>query len=128
MENFFCEPDFNLDTILDFDPTFLEPACLVLPVHQIVQTALNVPAGTIPVNLAPEPVVYKRKPVKRKPISSIGKYSPEERREKIIRYKQKRKNIVHKVQYPVRKKLADNRPRVGGRFVASNERVVTPLQ
>uniref|UniRef100_A0A7S3LIG6 CCT domain-containing protein n=1 Tax=Aplanochytrium stocchinoi TaxID=215587 RepID=A0A7S3LIG6_9STRA len=49
----------------------------------------------------------------------IGKYTPEERLERIKRFMEKRKNRVwmKKVKYGCRKKLADSRPRVKGRFV-----------
>jgi len=49
----------------------------------------------------------------------IGGYSLEQRRQRIIRFLEKRKNRVwmKKVKYGCRKKLADSRPRVKGRFV-----------
>jgi hypothetical protein len=52
----------------------------------------------------------------------IGKYTLEERRMRILRYRQKRheRNFDRKIKYACRKTLADSRPRVRGRF-AKNE-------
>mmetsp|Transcript_11638 Transcript_11638/g.18578 ORF Transcript_11638/g.18578 Transcript_11638/m.18578 type:complete len:650 (-) Transcript_11638:2956-4905(-) len=49
----------------------------------------------------------------------IGGYTLQQRRERITRFLEKRKNRVwmKKVKYGCRKKLADSRPRVKGRFV-----------
>lgn len=53
-------------------------------------------------------------------IITIGIYTRAERREKIRRYKQKRRNPVKKkILYQCRKRFADIRERVGGRFVKS---------
>eukprot|EP00854_Cymbomonas_tetramitiformis_P003941 gene3941-4906_t len=48
----------------------------------------------------------------------IGKYTLEERRHRILRYRQKRheRNFNKKIKYACRKTLADSRPRVRGRF------------
>ena len=52
----------------------------------------------------------------------IGKYTLDERRLRILRYRQKRqeRNFDRKIKYACRKTLADSRPRVRGRF-AKNE-------
>lgn len=57
----------------------------------------------------------------KKPV--IGKLTPEERRLKILRYRQKRSKRVFDrgVTYQCRKTLADRRPRVRGRFARSND-------
>ncbi|MCO5614143.1 hypothetical protein L7F22_068424 [Adiantum nelumboides] len=53
----------------------------------------------------------------------IGHYTAEERRMKVHRYRQKRneRNFNKKIKYACRKTLADNRPRVRGRFARSDE-------
>ncbi|GLJ23967.1 hypothetical protein SUGI_0455600 [Cryptomeria japonica] len=52
----------------------------------------------------------------------IGRYSAEERKERIHRYRMKRseRNFNKKIKYACRKTLADSRPRIRGRF-ARNE-------
>ncbi|XP_075096962.1 uncharacterized protein LOC107814818 isoform X3 [Nicotiana tabacum] len=51
------------------------------------------------------------------------KYSPEEKKERIERYKNKRnqRNFSKKIMYECRKTLADSRPRIRGRFVRNDE-------
>lgn len=53
----------------------------------------------------------------------IGHYTIEERKMKLHRYRQKRteRNFSKKIKYACRKTLADNRPRVRGRFARSDE-------
>ncbi|KAI5056614.1 hypothetical protein GOP47_0028432 [Adiantum capillus-veneris] len=53
----------------------------------------------------------------------IGHYTMEERKMKLHRYRQKRteRNFSKKIKYACRKTLADNRPRVRGRFARSDE-------
>ncbi|VFR01554.1 unnamed protein product [Cuscuta campestris] len=53
----------------------------------------------------------------------VGKLSVEERKERIHRYLQKRKdrNFDKKIKYQCRKTLADNRPRVRGRFAKNDD-------
>lgn len=49
----------------------------------------------------------------------IGIYTPEARRERLQKFKEKRRNRIweKKIKYDCRKKLADSRPRIKGRFV-----------
>ena len=56
-------------------------------------------------------------------IYRIGKLTPEERREKILKYRQKRheRNFKKKIKYVCRKTLADSRPRVRGRFARNDD-------
>ncbi|KAH7295662.1 hypothetical protein KP509_27G059800 [Ceratopteris richardii] len=61
-----------------------------------------------------------------KPIGvKIGHCTSEERKMKLHRYRQKRteRNFSKKIKYACRKTLADNRPRVRGRFARSDEMV-----
>ncbi|KAL8115675.1 two-component response regulator-like APRR1 [Apium graveolens] len=51
------------------------------------------------------------------------KYSPEEKREKIEKYRSKRnqRNFNKKIKYVCRKTLADSRPRIRGRFAKNSD-------
>ncbi|KAD4178383.1 hypothetical protein R6Q59_021974 [Mikania micrantha] len=53
----------------------------------------------------------------------VGRYSSEERKERISRYKAKRtqRNFNKTIKYACRKILADNRPRIRGRFARNDE-------
>ncbi|KAG6757306.1 hypothetical protein POTOM_037614 [Populus tomentosa] len=53
----------------------------------------------------------------------VGKLSVEQRKEKIRRYMKKRneRNFSKKIKYACRKTLADNRPRVRGRFAKNDD-------
>lgn len=53
----------------------------------------------------------------------VGKLTPEERLQKILRYRQKRndRNFKRVVKYQCRKTLADSRPRVRGRFARNDD-------
>ncbi|XP_074331323.1 uncharacterized protein LOC141668365 [Apium graveolens] len=60
--------------------------------------------------------------------SKVGRYSTEERKERIHRYRAKRaqRNFNKTIKYACRKTLADNRPRIRGRFARNDEPVVIP--
>ncbi|XP_062119567.1 uncharacterized protein LOC133834074 [Humulus lupulus] len=53
----------------------------------------------------------------------VGRYSAEERKEKISKYRAKRtlRNFNKTIKYACRKTLADNRPRIRGRFARNDE-------
>ncbi|KAF3448594.1 hypothetical protein FNV43_RR09307 [Rhamnella rubrinervis] len=53
----------------------------------------------------------------------VGRYSAEERKERISKYRAKRtlRNFNKTIKYACRKTLADNRPRVRGRFARNDE-------
>ncbi|KAL4592548.1 hypothetical protein LXL04_005548 [Taraxacum kok-saghyz] len=53
----------------------------------------------------------------------VGRYNAEERKEKIMRYRAKRtqRNFNKTIKYACRKTLADNRPRIRGRFARNDE-------
>ncbi|KAK9927150.1 hypothetical protein M0R45_024350 [Rubus argutus] len=55
--------------------------------------------------------------------SKMGKYSAEERKERISKYRAKRsqRNFNKTIKYACRKTLADNRPRIRGRFARNDE-------
>jgi len=61
-------------------------------------------------------------------IITIGMYTRAERAAKIQRFRQKRgrRNFTKRVLYGCRKRFADSRPRVGGRFVINENRVIKP--
>ncbi|KAL5831317.1 hypothetical protein ACOSQ4_016671 [Xanthoceras sorbifolium] len=56
-------------------------------------------------------------------MSRACRYSPEEKKERIERYKTKRnqRNFTKKIKYACRKTLADSRPRIRGRFARNDE-------
>ncbi|KAM0046222.1 putative transcription factor C2C2-CO-like family [Helianthus debilis subsp. tardiflorus] len=53
----------------------------------------------------------------------VGRYNAEERKEKIMKYRAKRtqRNFNKTIKYACRKTLADNRPRIRGRFARNDE-------
>eukprot|EP00884_Botryococcus_braunii_P015313 jgi/Botrbrau1/2465/Bobra.0226s0024.1 len=53
----------------------------------------------------------------------VHKLNPEERTQKILRYRQKRheRNFTKRIKYQCRKTLADSRPRVRGRFARNDD-------
>ncbi|EFJ32099.1 hypothetical protein SELMODRAFT_439982 [Selaginella moellendorffii] len=57
------------------------------------------------------------------PAMKVGRYSPEERKVRIDRYRQKRseRNYIKKIKYACRKTLADSRPRIRGRFAKNQD-------
>ncbi|XP_038902180.1 zinc finger protein CONSTANS-LIKE 5-like [Benincasa hispida] len=65
-------------------------------------------------------------------MSRACRYSPEEKKERIERYRTKRnqRNFNKKIKYACRKSLADSRPRIRGRFARYNDDVVKnyPMQ
>ncbi|KAA3456743.1 zinc finger protein CONSTANS-like isoform X1 [Gossypium australe] len=56
-------------------------------------------------------------------MSRACRYSPEEKKQRIQRYRTKRKlrNFNKKIKYACRKTLADSRPRIRGRFIRNTE-------
>ncbi|KAJ8542753.1 hypothetical protein K7X08_005276 [Anisodus acutangulus] len=61
--------------------------------------------------------------IKGTPAMKIGRYSEEERKDRILRYLKKRnqRNFNKTIKYACRKTLADKRVRVRGRFAKNNE-------
>ncbi|KAL0805266.1 hypothetical protein Bca101_097757 [Brassica carinata] len=59
---------------------------------------------------------------------TVGRYSAEERKEKISKYRAKRnhRNFTKTIKYACRKTLADSRPRIRGRFARNDEVVENP--
>ncbi|KAL2342734.1 hypothetical protein Fmac_004019 [Flemingia macrophylla] len=58
----------------------------------------------------------------------VGRYSAEERKERISKYRAKRtqRNFNKTIKYACRKTLADNRPRIRGRFARNDEPIEIP--
>ncbi|KAF8027642.1 hypothetical protein BT93_E0525 [Corymbia citriodora subsp. variegata] len=58
----------------------------------------------------------------------VGRYSAEERRDRIQKYRAKRnqRNFTKTIKYACRKTLADSRPRIRGRFARNDEPGETP--
>ncbi|GJR55700.1 CCT domain-containing protein [Tanacetum coccineum] len=58
----------------------------------------------------------------------VGRYNAEERKEKIMKYRAKRtqRNFNKTIKYACRKTLADNRPRIRGRFARNDEPIEIP--
>ncbi|CAL9223956.1 unnamed protein product [Arabidopsis halleri] len=58
----------------------------------------------------------------------VGRYSAEERKEKISKYRAKRnqRNFTKTIKYACRKTLADSRPRIRGRFARNDEVLEIP--
>ncbi|KAK7251350.1 hypothetical protein RIF29_34460 [Crotalaria pallida] len=62
------------------------------------------------------------------PNLKVGRYSAEERKERISKYRAKRsqRNFNRTIKYACRKTLADNRPRIRGRFARNDEAIDIP--
>ncbi|KAA8527175.1 hypothetical protein F0562_008596 [Nyssa sinensis] len=65
----------------------------------------------------------KQVPAIEEPTMKVGRYSVEERKDRILRYlkKRNRRNFNKTIKYACRKTLADKRVRVRGRFARNNE-------
>ncbi|GMJ08915.1 hypothetical protein HRI_004560700 [Hibiscus trionum] len=61
-------------------------------------------------------------------MSRACRYSPEEKKKRIQRYRTKRnhRNFNKKIKYACRKTLADSRPRIRGRFIRNTETETNP--
>ncbi|CAG9316136.1 unnamed protein product [Blepharisma stoltei] len=70
-------------------------------------------------------IVNVEKPLEANPNTIIGTITLEERRKKILRYLEKRNHRTWKkrIAYDCRKKVADNRLRIKGRFVKLDEAI-----
>lgn len=68
-------------------------------------------------------IVLPIPPAEAKALGYIGAYSPEQRRERIMKFLEKRQRRVwtKKVKYDVRKNFADSRMRIKGRFVKKED-------
>lgn len=85
-----------------------------------LEDALQLPALRVRTKKKKQPVVVSVVlPVPASPAKQVGTLSTEERRRKIERYleKRKRRTWTKKISYDCRKRVADNRLRVKGRFV-----------
>jgi hypothetical protein len=114
----------NISFFIDHGPLFPTPFSsekepLELELDSMLELELNIPK--------PEPVIQTENPrIRRKTnLRIIGTLTPEKRREKIARYleKRKRRNWHKKISYDCRKKVADHRLRVKGRFVTKEQAI-----
>ncbi|CAN4127332.1 unnamed protein product [Withania somnifera] len=73
--------------------------------------------------LSSSPLLGERTFIEEAPNIKVGRYSAEERKERIHRYRAKRtqRNFNKTIKYACRKTLADNRPRIRGRFARNDE-------
>ncbi|KAJ1286106.1 hypothetical protein BS78_03G327900 [Paspalum vaginatum] len=101
---------------------FTSPSC---PVRRVFSTGdLQGMNGSSPPRPAPAPSADGCGQEGGGPFSQkVGRYSAEERKERIERYRVKRhqRNFNKKITYACRKTLADSRPRVKGRFARNGE-------
>ncbi|XP_023007329.1 two-component response regulator-like PRR1 [Cucurbita maxima] len=93
------------------------------PYFDILQHKLSLPAGDFQRNnqRAESPVSCESS-IAIDGMSRACRYSPEEKKERIQRYRSKRnqRNFNKKIKYACRKSLADSRPRIRGRFARYN--------
>lgn len=74
-------------------------------------------------NLSSSPLSGERTFIEEAANIKVGRYTAEERKERIHRYRAKRtqRNFNKTIKYACRKTLADNRPRIRGRFARNDE-------
>ncbi|XP_043717108.1 uncharacterized protein LOC122665106 isoform X2 [Telopea speciosissima] len=111
-------PNFPIQVVVPPENTNctvpMRRVCSTGDLHRITRTHLNHGFSSNP--LAVDSTIMEETNFK------VGRYSPEERKLRIHRYRSKRtqRNFNKTIKYACRKTLADSRPRVRGRF-ARNE-------
>lgn len=120
MEGDLQEPD-SLHKIV-FQRTLTTPdviATVVTTVDVIVPQPIPVPIMLV----ATSPELETPDSINTDSVVLIGAYTKEQRRERIDRFRAKKKRRVWRkqIKYDCRKRLADTRPRVKGRFVSRKE-------
>ncbi|GAB4860271.1 hypothetical protein Ancab_011752 [Ancistrocladus abbreviatus] len=125
--------DSLLNNIQTFSPTtaagslLLQDADIDDPVRRVFSTGdLQQGINTLPRHHRAESPLSNENSLIIEGMTKACRYSPEEKRERIERYRSKRsqRNFNKKIQYACRKTLADTRPRIKGRFARNDEQLI----
>ncbi|KMT12069.1 hypothetical protein BVRB_5g100260 isoform A [Beta vulgaris subsp. vulgaris] len=119
--NFWFQPKFNpLLEVQNFQPEF-DTSLSNGQIRRVCSTG-DLPVGRVCSSASPLSGVGEENMMEESNFK-VGKYSAEERKERIDRYRAKRtqRNFNKTIKYACRKTLADNRPRIRGRFARNDE-------
>lgn len=122
----------HLDSVLESPPNYWPSQVLDSPAHQMRRVCSTGDLQKMKTNqtrsvLSSSPL-FTEGSFMEEPNFKVGRYSAEERKERIHRYRAKRtqRNFNKTIKYACRKTLADNRPRIRGRFARNDEAVEIP--